>query len=451
MPGGPPQGGDVRGRRVLVVGLGVAGESVARQLLRRGAEVVVTEDAPGPASRGRADELGLELVERPDAATLTALVDRADLVVPSPPVPWAHPAAERARARGVPLWSEFELAARWSELPFVAITGTDGKTTVTTLVTDMLRASGRRVVDAGNNDLPLVDAIDHDVELVVVEASSFRLQYVESFRPTVGVWLNQGADHLDWHPTVEHYADAKSRIWAAQRDDDLALAAVDDDIVMRYAAHAPARVATFGLADADWAVVDGALTGPDGVQLVAVDELWRALPHDLTNGLAAAAAALAAGATLDGVRSTLRAFRGLPHRVSLVGQHGDVRWYDDSKATAPHAVVAALRGFDSVVLIAGGRNKDLDLSVLAAEAGRIRAVVAIGEAAPEVAAAFEGVRPVRSAGSMDEAVDAAAELARPGDAVLLSPGCASFDWYRGYAERGDDFARAVRERTGATT
>jgi UDP-N-acetylmuramoylalanine--D-glutamate ligase len=137
--------------------------------------------------------------------------------------------------------------------------------------------------------------------------------------------------------------------------------------------------------------------------------------------------------------------------VSLVGQHGDVRWYDDSKATAPHAVVAALRGFDSVVLIAGGRNKDLDLSVLAAEAGRIRAVVAIGEAAPEVAAAFEGVRPVRSAGSMDEAVDAAAELARPGDAVLLSPGCASFDWYRGYAERGDDFARAVRERTGATT
>jgi UDP-N-acetylmuramoylalanine--D-glutamate ligase len=163
----------------------------------------------------------------------------------------------------------------------------------------------------------------------------------------------------------------------------------------------------------------------------------------VANALAASAAALAAGASTDGVRAALTAFGGLPHRLTLVGYGGGVRWYDDSKATNPHAAVAAVRGFESVVLIAGGRNKGLDLSALAQVADRVRAVVAIGEAAPEVAGAFAGVRPVATATTMAEAVTAAAAAARPGDAVLLSPGCASFDWYRSYAERGDDFARAV--------
>jgi UDP-N-acetylmuramoylalanine--D-glutamate ligase len=178
---------------------------------------------------------------------------------------------------------------------------------------------------------------------------------------------------------------------------------------------------------------------------VAVKALPRALPHDLANSLAAAAAALAAGGSLEGTRRALEGFSGLPHRMTLVGEAGGVRWYDDSKATNPHATLAALGGLPSAVLVAGGRNKGLDLSVLAQAEPRVRGVVAIGEAAPEVAAAFQGVRPVERAGSMAEAVRRAREMAREGDAVVLSPGCASFDWYTSYAHRGDDFAAAARQ------
>jgi UDP-N-acetylmuramoylalanine--D-glutamate ligase len=202
-------------------------------------------------------------------------------------------------------------------------------------------------------------------------------------------------------------------------------------------------VVTFGLASGDWRVDADRLVGPEG-PVVGVGELARDLPHDRANALAAAATASAAGASPGAVASALRSFRGLPHRITPVGEHGGVRWLDDSKATDPHAAVAAVRGFASVVLVAGGRNKGLDLSVLAAEADRLRAVVAIGEAAPEVVAAFAPTAvPVTTAGTMDEAVHRAREAARPGDVVLLSPGCASFDWYGSYGERGDDFARAV--------
>jgi UDP-N-acetylmuramoylalanine--D-glutamate ligase len=238
-------------------------------------------------------------------------------------------------------------------------------------------------------------------------------------------------------------------MWAHQTPDDLAVANAEDPVVLAHARGIRARVETFGLSTGDWRVEDGALVGPAGLELVRVDELYRSLPHDCTNVLAASAASLGAGATVDGVRSAIRAFGGLPHRVSLVGDHGGVRWYDDSKATGPNAVHAAVRGFDSVVLIAGGRNKGLDLGELADDVDHIRAVVAIGEAGPLVEAAFTGKRPVVAAASMDDAVARAAAFAEAGDAVLLSPGCASFDWYSSYAERGDDFARAVRELIGS--
>jgi UDP-N-acetylmuramoylalanine--D-glutamate ligase len=211
--------------------------------------------------------------------------------------------------------------------------------------------------------------------------------------------------------------------------------------------HAPAGAQTFGLSGAeDWTVRDGQLVGPDGVALGSTGDLPRALPHDIANSLAASAAAMGAGADAEACRAVLRTFQGLPHRVQLVSDAGGVRWYDDSKATTPASVVAALRGFDSVVLIAGGRNKGLDMGALTAGADRIRCVIAIGDAAGEVAKAFDGVRPVETAASMKEAVARAREAAQPGDAVLLSPGCASFDWYSNYAERGDDFARLVREQ-----
>jgi len=431
--------------RALVVGLGRSGQAVSRHLLVRGATVVAVDDDPGADARVAAAALGVQLIERPSVDVLAGLVVRVDVVVPSPGVPASHPVHALARAAGVPVRGEVELASRWSICPLVAVTGTNGKTTVTSLVAEMLVASGIPSIAAGNIGLPLSDAVaDENLKVVVAEVSSFQLAFAESFRPVVSVWLNFAPDHLDWHGDVAAYVAAKARIWANQGPADVAVVNADDRLVMAQAATAPSRVVTFGLgpAQADFTVADGWLRGPEG-PLLEVAALPRALPHDLSNSLAACAAALAAGATVEGVRAGLTGFAPLPHRLTLVAYAGGVRWYDDSKATNPHAAIAAVRGFESVVLLAGGRNKGLDLAALAEVADRLRAVVAIGEAAPQVAAAFAGRTPVHPAASMVDAVAAAADAARPGDVVLLSPGCASFDWYRSYADRGDDFASAV--------
>ena len=430
-----------------MVGLGAANEAVVRQLRRRDIPVVVTDDRPSEASQARAGELGVELVEAPGEDGYRVLIDAADVVLPGPGVPYHHPSIGIALDRGTPIWTELELAARWDDRPVVAVTGTNGKTTVTTLIAEMLEASGRRVALAGNNDLPLVDALDEDVELFVVEASSFRLQFTETFRPDVACWLNLAEDHLDWHPSLEHYAAAKALIWRQQRPDDVAVVNAEDDEVMRWAADAPSRLITFGLDTGD-VRIEGDRLVANGIDVASVDDLPRRLSHDLANALAATACAQAVGVDGAVCASVLREFRGLPHRVALVGESGGVRWYDDSKATTPASVVAAVKAFPSVVLIAGGRNKGLDLGVLRHVADRVRAVVAIGEAAPLVSDVFNGVAPVLQAGSMDDAVKQAATAARSGDAVVLSPGCASYDWYRSYGERGDDFARAVRELIG---
>jgi len=426
--------------RALVVGLGRSGQAVARHLLVRGSSVAAVDDDPSD------DAL---LVERPTPDALANLVVRADVVVPSPGVPAFHPVFGLARAAGVPVRGEVELASRWSICPLVAVTGTNGKTTVTTLISEMLVASGIPSIAAGNIGLPLSDAVSNeDLKVVVAEVSSFQLAFAESFRPVVAVWLNLAPDHIDWHGDEESYVAAKARVWARQGPSDVAVVNADDAVVMAQAASAPSRVVTFGLgpAPADFTVAHEWLRGPEG-PILEVAALPRAMPHDIANALAATAAALAAGATVEGIRAALTAHAALPHRLALVAYAGGVRWYDDSKATNPHAAVAAVRGFESVVLIAGGRNKGLDLGALVDIADRLQAVIAIGEAAPEVAAAFEGRVPVQRAESMVAAVAAAAASARPGDVVLLSPGCASFDWYRSYGERGDDFARLVRERS----
>jgi len=430
--------------RALVVGFGRSGEAVARHLLQRGAEVTVVDDAPTVEALAAAAALGLDVVQRPEEADLALLVVRTDVVVPSPGVGASHRVFDLAHAAGVPIRGEVELAAGWSTSQLVAVTGTNGKTTVTSLVAQMLTTSGVRSVAAGNIGLPLCDAIGAEIDVVVAEVSSFQLAFSDSFHPAVAVWLNLAADHLDWHPDIASYVAAKARIWARQQPGDVAIVNADDPVVMAEAARAPSSVVTFGVTQpADFGVTDGWLRGPGG-PLVELARLPRSLPHDVSNALAASAAALAAGASAEAVGSVLTAFGGLPHRLTLIGYGGGVRWYDDSKATNPHAAIAAVGGFEAVVLIAGGRNKGLDLSSLTQVAGRIRAVVAIGEAAPEIAAAFAGLRPVAMASSMADAVAAAASVARSGDAVLLSPGCASFDWYRSYAERGDDFARVVR-------
>lgn len=435
----------------LLVGLAVTNRAVARAWAERGeADVIAVDDRPTAAMGEMARQLGIELVGGPSPADLDRLVAGAEVVLPSPGVPDHHPVFALARRRGVPIRSEFDLARVWDDRPVVAITGTDGKTTVTTMVEAMLNASGVRAFAAGNLEVPLVAAIDDpSTEVFVVEASSFRLDHTERFEPAVATWLNFAPDHQDAHASLAGYESAKARIWRDQPAGAVAIGNADDPVVAHHLARARAHRVGFGLREGDYRLVGDGLVTPAGEVLARVGELWRSFPHDVANGLAASATALCAGGHVSGVREALLGFRGLPHRVSLVGEAEGVRYYDDSKATAPHATIAAVRAFESVVLIAGGRNKGLDLTVLTEEAARIRGVVAIGEASGDVERAFAGVRPVVVGGSMAEAVEKAAAMAGPGDAVLLSPACASFDWYSSYAERGDDFARCVRQLTGS--
>jgi UDP-N-acetylmuramoylalanine--D-glutamate ligase len=444
-------------KRALVYGLAVAGEATARALVRRGIEVVAADDTATAERHTLAGELGTELVVAPAGEELARLVAAADVVVPAPGVPEDHRLFAAAAAADRPVLSEIELAYRWERdraggpRPMLAVTGTDGKTTTTLLAVAMLEAAGRTAVAAGNTDVPLVTALDRPDDVLVVECTSFRLAWAPSFRADAAAWLNLAPDHLNWHRSMTTYAEAKARIFANQRPGDVAIGFAGDAEVMRHLAQAPGRRVTFGAAGADYRVADGVLVGPAGA-LAPVDSLARQLPHDLTNGLAAAALVLETGlADQPAVAAALAGFVGPPHRIELVGEARGVRFYDDSKATTPHAASTAIAAFEHVVLVAGGRNKDLDLSPMAAEPHRLRAVVAIGESADEIAGLFAGLfagLPVYRATTWAHAVDVAGAAARPGDVVLLSPGCASFDWYRNYEERGDHFQAIVRDYIG---
>lgn len=437
--------------RTVVVGYGVTGKAVAAWARQAGRPVLVLDDRASDDLVAAARTDGFELVATPETdAGLAAQMEGADLVVPSPGVPVAHPVYRVATELGLAVRSEIELASEICESSvntrLIAITGTNGKTTVTTLVTAILEADGFRAVAAGNIGVPLIDAVAGDHQFVVAEVSSFQLQFTERFRPSVSCWLNLAPDHLDWHPGMDHYAAAKSRVWRNQGPGDRAVFNADDPAVVEKAAAIPdgvARIPFSSTGPALFSVSGSKLAGPGGEPFMSLAELPRSLPHDVANSLAAAAVAVAAGATPEACRAALAATAPLPHRVSHVGSGGGVDWYDDSKATTPASVLAAVAGFASVVLIAGGRNKGLDLSVLAGAVPPIRAAVAIGESSGEVVEALGSIVEVVVAKGMDEAVAAAATLARPGDSVLLSPGCASFDWYSSYSERGDDFARAV--------
>ncbi|MCP3853507.1 MAG: UDP-N-acetylmuramoyl-L-alanine--D-glutamate ligase [Actinomycetia bacterium] len=432
--------------KALVIGFGITSQAVVMALLERGHDVIVVDDRPGEAAQDAAIDLGLDLVVAPTPEQLGDLVAAVDVVLPSPGVPDHHPVFALAERHGRGIRSEFDLASEWDDRPLVAITGTNGKTTVTTLVADMLDSSGRRAVAVGNTGIPLVAAIaDPLVDVFVVEASSFRLAHSRHFAPRVAAWLNFAPDHLDAHATLVDYEAAKARIWSDQGPDDIAVVNLEDPVVAAYETRA--RRVTYGLSSGDYTMgVNGELLTPGGDVIVRSADLWRALPHDLSNALAASAIAVSSGATLQGVHDALVRFRGLPHRVELVTELGGVRWYDDSKATTPSAASSAIGGFDSIVLIAGGRNKGLDLDEMASGASRVKAVVAIGESADVVSHLFEGrVGQIVQADSMQAAVRSSADIALPGDVVLLSPGCASFDWYGSYPERGRDFAQRVLE------
>jgi UDP-N-acetylmuramoylalanine--D-glutamate ligase len=444
--------------RALVYGVAITGEATARALTARGYDVALADDVTNPRARALADELGLDLIEAPDAATIEQLVHGCDMVLPAPGVPETHTVITAALSTGVPVRTEIDLAYEWEQQraggprPMIGITGTDGKTTTTLMVAALLEAGGLRASAVGNTEVPLVAALDDDVDAFAVECSSFRLAFAQSFRAQAAIWLNLAPDHQNWHTSMTSYQAAKARLWQLQRPSDVAIGWAGDATVMEQLATAPARHVTFALRDADYVVRQGDdhqvwLHGPMG-DFAAASSLRRQFPHDLSNALAASAACIESGLVApEQIDAGLAAFQFPPHRIEPIGTVRGIPWFNDSKATSPHAALTAIRSFESIVLIAGGRNKGLDLSSLASESGRIRTVVAIGESAGEIEAAFAGTRPVARATSMDEAVALADRLARPGDVVLLSPACASFDWYPsgGYPARGDDFRHLVSQ------
>lgn len=430
------------GTRALVVGLGASGEAAARRLLALGARVIATDRADDDALRERAAGLrGVEVrLGREDPADL----DGIDLVVAAPGVPPSSPVLSSAREHGLPVWGEVELAYRTARVPILGVTGTNGKTSTTGMIALVLQRAGRRAVAAGNIGLPLCDAAaDDDADVIVAELSSFQLFSIVSFRPRTALLLNVAPDHLDWHGSLDAYSRAKARIFENQGRED---AAVYHRECAGWAAGGRARRVPFwgGAPDGGAGVSDGWIVVPEG--RVVQTSVLRGRGHpSLTNAVAAAATACAFLGGTSGVGDALAAFEPPPHRMEVVAEVGGVAFVNDSKATNPHAAASALQGIERAVLIAGGRNKGLDLSGLAAHAARLRACITLGEAAGEIEGALApaGV-PVERAASMEEAVERAAALARPGDTVLLSPACASFDMFADYRARGEAFRAAVK-------
>ena len=453
MSGGVP---NLTNKRVLVVGLGRSGIAAAKLCAARGARVTVTDKRDERAFGGALAALPVDIT-RELAGHRLATFTGAELIVLSPGVP-EIPELVAARAAGVTVTGEMELASRFVSSTLIAITGTNGKSTTTTLVGDIMRATGRPTFVGGNLGDPLADAIGTPAAaaggVCVVEASSFQLETVATFHPQVAVLLNVTADHLDRYADMAGYAAAKARIFAAQTASDYAVVNMDDPLSVAASDGIAARRIGFSVAraldvdDAGWVAGDALdlrLSGGAGVERYPGNLPALVGRHNQANALAALLAGRLAGATAAEAEAGLRAFRALAHRMELVADTGGVAYYDDSKGTNVGAVVAALEGFPRpVVLIAGGRDKGGDYAPLAAALGRVGgAAIVIGEAADKITAALTGVLPVERAATMDDAVAAASRAARPGDAVVLSPACSSFDMFRDYAHRAEVFRAAV--------
>lgn len=442
---------DLRHRRVVVMGAGRSGLAAARLLLSRQAQVTVVDDSPATPDAEALRALGVRVL----TGAMDPDVDLgADLVVLSPGVPFDHPAAESARLRGLPVIGEVELAWWHLEGSLVAITGSKGKSTTTTLIGRMLELGGFDVRVGGNIGVAFSAQVDTGGAQTwhVVETSSFQLESIDRFRPDIAVWLNFSPDHLDRHGTVEVYAAAKARVFENQTTDDWAVVNADDPVIAPFARAARAGVRTFGSPDA---VVSG-VTWSDG-QVVARhpgEPDRRLLPissvrlkgrHMLTNVLAACAVAELVGVTAEAMRQAVEGFTGLEHALEPVGDVGGVQAFNDSKATNVDAALKAIEAFETrVVAILGGVYKGGDFSLIGqALAARHGEAVLIGEAAVRIEQAFGGQVPTTHAASMDQAVTVAFQRARAGEVVLLAPACSSFDMFRDYADRGRAFKAAV--------
>jgi len=440
---------DWTGKRALVLGLGTSGRSAARFLAERGARVVAADERPG--------EVLADLDSLPASVELhlggpLPAPDDFDLVVPSPGIPvhrW-HEAHDR-------VVGDIELSGRHLQVPIAAVTGTNGKSTTVALLEAMLRAAGLRATAAGNLGLPALELVGQPLDVAVLEVSSFQLESTKTFRPNVAAVLNVSPDHLDRHGDLETYVATKARLLEHQTPDDFAVLNVDDARVRAMAEKTRARIVRVSVRGAPpagdpggrQAWIDGAtavLADATGLRRIPLDGLRLAGRHNLENVVTALAMVWCLGADVERAAEALASFEGLPHRCEIVAVHDAVTWVDDSKATNVGAAAKALAAFaDPVLWIAGGRDKGADFAELAPVAGRhARCALLVGEAAEKLERSLDGAVDCERVGTVERAVARAAEIAKPGDVVLLAPACASFDQFESFEARGDAFRQRVQ-------
>ena len=453
---------DLDGKTVVVVGLAQTGIACAKFCAKRGARVTVVDLKTAAQLAKQLEELGPIKTELGPFNLTTFL--SAELVVMSPGVP--HGSETRAaRAAGIPVLAEIELAYRFIHpgAKLIAITGTNGKSTTTALTGKLCEMTGRPTFCGGNlGNMPMIDAVDHpancDGGLIVVEVAAFMLENCDTFRADAGVLTNVTEDHLDRFGTMQHYAEIKGRIWDYQRPDDFAIANATDDWTMKETVGIPSRLYTFD-SRPNATATPGAFLSTDRKEIVLrlrdeerypVDDLVIVGNHNMENAMCAYLSTRLLGVPVDAVRAGARAYRPLPHRMELVGDKANLYFYDDSKGTNVASVAASVRGFPRpLVLIAGGVDKGGSYVPMfeALGAGEVcKGIVLIGKAAPIIreAALRHGVTyPLIDANDMHEAVQRATELCVPGDAVVLSPACASYDMFQNFGHRGRVFREAV--------
>jgi UDP-N-acetylmuramoylalanine--D-glutamate ligase len=445
----------LRDKNVLVLGLGRSGMAAATLLSRDGAHVVVRDEGDDAALQERASQLRqlgvqVELGNHFKAST------RFDLAVLSPGIRPERPIVQELAKKKTPVLSELELAYRFCLCPIISVTGTNGKTTTTELITAMLETCEKRVIAAGNIGYALSDAAEQSAGLdaLVVEVSSFQLEKIERFKPDVGIWLNLTPDHLDRHGSMEHYARAKAHLFMNQTANDTAILGTQAlTWARRVGCEFRGRLITIST-NGDHA--DLWLDNEDGQTIwcwlpecrgivMRMDETNLRGTHNAENIMATIAAGIAMGLPVRGIREAIMSYCPQPHRCEYITQIGGVTYINDSKATNVDAVAKALETFrEPVILIAGGRNKAMDFSVIKnVIAKRVKLAVLIGETQEAIGAAWSGAAPCVHATSMEDAVRVAAHHARVGDVVLLSPVCASFDMFKNYEHRGEEFKRCV--------
>ena len=440
-------------RKILVIGLGKTGQAAIRFLIGRGASLTAMEDDPTAMESARQDlsDLGKEVqFVSPDPSYLGGM----DLVIPSPGVPPRHPLLAAACGNNIKILSEIEVAYRFLKRPMIAITGTNGKTTTTTLIGEILSSCGRKIFVGGNIGQPLIGYVggDQPDDVIVLEVSSFQLQWIDQFHPHIAILLNTTPDHIDYHGTFDAYREVKERIFSKQTADDLAILNDDEPWTASLASRLAAHTICFS---AVHPVAGGIFVSDNNIVLEKESGKIEHYPlsminvpgrHNQENVMAAIAAARAFGCPADAVLSAVSHFHGISHRIEFVEEKNGVRFYDDSKGTNVGAVIRALETFEQpVVLLMGGRDKEGDFETLAPLILKhVRFLVLFGEAGNHIRERIGDLVATHITPTLDEAVTLAASLAVAGNVVLLSPGCASFDEFRNYKDRGRFFQGKVK-------